>query len=436
MKPSLFNALVVIALVGCESASSDPVGDGSARTATIQGSAQRAGAEASATQITVFRVAADGSLEPDARGSTSCDEDGRYSVEVGVIGEGESNLIVQAQYDDGSTASLVLNGQISGSTTRVAPPMGEETTAEADLFLGMVAEGAVSSDGEEAALIRAFVDASVAAAYHEADEAERGVVASATAAAIASWTASSEAASEAALGAYLSGMIQADAAADDEAEAGGSGSVDAWAELEAAWSASGFSEIDLAFAIAAAAEAHGHMAEGEDGEAIGASSAFLAQLRAELMAEVVGGAWAELGEGAEEAEEAEEEAADALLAELSAVVETSADAADESYDEAMDGYALAVLAELEATLSVEGALACEQAIDVAASAQVELSASVAAASASDAGSCGESVSEAMDAYRARIDAEVTAALEASGALDESQVHALATIIGQLHAHAE
>lgn len=435
MERYTLSALVVIALAGCTDGTAETK-EGSTHPATIEGSARRTDGGPQDAQITVLHVQADGSIQEDNNGGTSTDAEGRYVVDVGVLGEGEANLIVEAVYSDGATASVLVTGTVREGDDRVAPPMIEETRAEANLFVELVVSGDLEPDSDGAALIRAFIDAEAAAAYDGAEQAEQQIVATATAAAIASWEGYSERAGDAgvALDAYISALIEADEDADGEADSGGQGSVDAAVILEATWSASGFSDADLAYAMAAAAEAHLHMSEGERGDAISSSAATMAELRASLMAEVVSGAWSEAGDG-DSGEEAEA-SGDDLIAEISALADASVDAMGSGWDEATDAYATQILVDLAAALGVEGSAALADAVDIAVSAQAQLSSGVASASDEDAEAAGEAIAEAMASYEASVRVEVQASLMASGSFDEAQAEAIAEVVGQLYAHAE
>lgn len=432
----------ILASVAC---GGEGAGSKSGGTATIEGHARGANGgesgEAGVAAITVMHVQADGSMVPDESDSVSTDASGYYSVDVQLSGEEEANLVVVATFEDGSEASALLSGSISEGETRIAPPMNQESTAEAEIFVSLVVSGDLSADDEEgAAILRAFIDASVGASYEEAEAGERELVASVSAAAVAAWTDANEAwrPSSSAIEGYIEAMNEADATADAESASGGSIEIDAMAGLLATYRGAGFSESDLSFAMHAAAEAHAEItrSQGEasdEGEAMRDSLALMAETRAELMASAVAESWEEVSsEGASEVEDA----GDTLSASVSALIELSTEAAASSWDTATDTYASSVLVSLSATLSLDASAALASSLSVAADASAELSSAISGSGSSDASATGEIVAEAMASYRARMDAEFYAALMASGSMDQAEAAAITEIVGQLYANVE
>ena len=432
MRRYMVSALFMLGVTGCDEAKTAS-GTGSAHPATLEGSARRADGDAGGAVITVLHVQADGSTEADENGGATADAEGRYSVDIGVLGEGEANLIVQAVYADGTSASALVVGTVAGGETRTAPPMDDESSAEAQLFVSLVASGELSADSDDAALLRAFVDSSVAAASEDASASERAVVASASAAATASWRASAEASGEgeSAMSGYIDALIEADADADAEADSGGGYGLDAFGALESAWTSSGGSMSDLAYAMNAASEANLTVSGSTSGSAVSEASSLLLDLRAQVTASAVEGAWASYEpSSSDEAEQTDDD----LLADVSAIVETSGDALNSSWDAAMGSWSADLLAQLSATLTVEQAAVYSSALTVAVSAQAELALAIDSASQQGAEATGEAIAQAYAEYRASIEASLTASLTASGAFDAAQIEALVQITALAYAN--
>ncbi len=435
MRHYMVSSLIVIALAGCDGSTNNGKNT-SDHPASVQGNARRGtSGDAEGAEITVLHVQADGSTTVDENEGATTDADGHYSVNVGLSGESESNLIVNAVYSDGTSARLLLSGAVSEDEDRTAPPMSDETSAEADLFVQLVVSDDMLPNADEASLIRAFIDGSVAASYNDASANETAMVASATEAAITAWisTSDSEGETGAALDAYVSALIDADATADGQSSSSGDASVDAVASLEEAWSASGFSDADLATAMNAAAEAHLHLSEGNDSDAASASVGLMAECRAELMAQAVSDAWGQLEAGGSAGADA---ASDTLSASVSALADLSVDVMGESWDAASDVYASQIMLDLATSLSVEGALSLTSAVAIAADAQVELSSSVSGASSTDASMAGNTIADGFVSYRATVETDVAAELMASGDFEQGDATAIAEIVAQVYANAE
>lgn len=98
--------------------------------------------------VTLAQVQADGSLKTVSTQSVQTDVNGKFVVETNL--SGTKNLVVVAE--QGSTKwKAIVSSTVSSGTTVYAPPLNDESSTEADLYIKVVGEGH-SNDVSEADL--------------------------------------------------------------------------------------------------------------------------------------------------------------------------------------------------------------------------------------------------------------------------------------------
>lgn len=413
--------MFALALAACEGQKSDPDATGSAR---VTGLAQ-GGDHGRTSAVAVYRIEADGSLSEVSTGEASVEADGHYSVDIAVDEGGARNLVVEATFEDGLRLDGLISAPVFPGDTAEAEPIGQETNAEADLTVSLIASGAFQTDDEEVSLVRAFVDERVGAAWLGDGEEARAGVTGATTAAILAWQHSAEQGEHAttALNLYVAALAQASA---ESVESGEDQAIDAMGMLLSSYEAAGTSTLDLSLAANASFEAWQHSVGSAEGEGLDAGADLLAALRVTLMTEVVAASWSEIdAEGDGEDLEAR---GDALVEEVIDLLVGGE--SDEEADEVVSDYASEVVTAL--SLALGGELTAEIATAEAMTfeARGELSAAVEAAS-DDAETSAEQISDAVAAYDLKANVAVAAWLSASGGFDEAEASAVAQILSQL-----
>ncbi len=88
--------------------------------------------------VTLAQVQADGSLKTVSNQSIQTDVSGKFVVETNL--SGTKNLIVVAE--QGTTKwKAIVSAEVKSGTTVYAPPLNEESSAEADIYIKVVSEG-------------------------------------------------------------------------------------------------------------------------------------------------------------------------------------------------------------------------------------------------------------------------------------------------------
>jgi len=402
-------SIIAIALCACGATHGGTDND---HPATVSGTAD--GEHGRATDVGVYRIGSDGSLETISSGQPEIDASGNYSVDALVSEGGDRDLVVRVTFEDGATRDGPISGPVKPGDQVQAPPIDDETDAEADLTVSVVASGALSTDDDRAALIRAFVDSDVGAAWQQADDDERSITASAVASAVVAWNSTMEERgdADAALSAYVSALADLSTS---------SGDGDALSVLLESASSAGYDSLSMSLMASAAFEASGHAAGSDDGEASAACADLLSELRLTLMTEAVEDAWPQGSPSTLQA------SGDLLL---EVVVEILAGGGSTSeVDEAVANYSVEVLAELRLTLGLTSSTTMDEAESMAGDARGELEASIRAAS-SDAETSGQQIGQAMSDYDASANVDVAAFLSSSG-FSASDASAAARIISQV-----
>lgn len=117
--------------------------------------------------VILAQAQADGSLKTVSTQSIQTDASGRFLVETNLSGTG--NLIVIAAKGT-SELKAIVSAKVQSGTTVYAPPLTEESTAEANIYLKLVGQGhSADFDGGELKLI---LNANVAAYLQQNPQAE------------------------------------------------------------------------------------------------------------------------------------------------------------------------------------------------------------------------------------------------------------------------
>ncbi|MEW6196053.1 MAG: hypothetical protein AB1521_12955 [Bacteroidota bacterium] len=91
-----------------------------------------------AAVVTLAQVQADGSLKTVSNQSVQTDASGKFVVETNL--SGTKNLVVVAE--EGTTKwKAIVSAEVKSGTTVYAPPLNEESTAEADIYIKVVSDG-------------------------------------------------------------------------------------------------------------------------------------------------------------------------------------------------------------------------------------------------------------------------------------------------------
>lgn len=169
----IFTSVVVIFLLsiaGCSN-SDNPVDSGN-QTAKIEGrvtggsgfykegSLQKSDAmqDVQGAVVTVSRIKADGSLEVVSKASVETDVNGHFTVETNA--NNESNLLVEA-VKGSSKWRAVVSAKTNSSSTITCPPVDDESTEEANVYIRIKARGKASSVNY--ADVKTYINADVAA---------------------------------------------------------------------------------------------------------------------------------------------------------------------------------------------------------------------------------------------------------------------------------
>ncbi len=171
---SIFNmavaAILVIFIAACSSNDNNPTSPGGGNTAKVSGRISTGtgspkmlskSESIQAAAVTLAQVQTDGSLKTVSTQSVQTDASGKFVVETNL--NGTKNLIVEA--NDGTTTwKAVVSAAVQSGTTVYAPPLSQESSTEADLYIKAVAEGH-SSDVTDAD-VKALIDADASAQLH------------------------------------------------------------------------------------------------------------------------------------------------------------------------------------------------------------------------------------------------------------------------------
>ncbi len=169
---NIFKTLLILTISIFIAACSDddgPTGPGgntakvSGRISASDGSASILGKTTGAESVegaVVFlvRVQASGTIDTVSSNSVESDANGKFTLETNL--SGTKNLIVVAKKGT-STWRAIVSATVQTGTTVYAPPVNEESSTEADLYIQAVSEG--DSDEVSDADLKALVDAQVSA---------------------------------------------------------------------------------------------------------------------------------------------------------------------------------------------------------------------------------------------------------------------------------
>ena len=170
---SLRNLILILSIaflgVSCNDDSSTGVDSGGA--ATFEGkventSAQKSTASSSSTVegavVTAAHVNTDGSLETISSNQVQTNAEGEYSLSVDVSAAAEtSNRIIIVAESEGQSAKAFVASNVENGNTFTVQPISFESSAEADVFQNIVANG--NTDLVAKADIEAAVESDVAA---------------------------------------------------------------------------------------------------------------------------------------------------------------------------------------------------------------------------------------------------------------------------------
>lgn len=397
----IFPLFATVMLAACQGDSDTPGKDDPVTPSSPQAVTGRAESPASGDRsgtVRAWRLDADGSVVAASEADGTI-EDGRYTLDLD--GEESSALVVEASFDDGSSASVLV---VSGSdAVLTAAPMSAETSGEAGIYLTMADLGVDDAD-ETGSVLRAFVTADVAAGWSDTDADADASLSLGVGAAVQAWEASGGSASDAAIEAVVAATVQADAEADSSGEA--QAQADVTASLVAAWEDAGSTTDDLSFMAAAALEAQLAVAGDSDGD--DAASDFLSDVRVEFATDVILDAIAVI----------DEEDGNDLSLDVNAVVAAT-----------IDGDLGGLLAQLGVSLSAAQMAEMADEAEFAASAGAAVEAAVDAAEDTETGAVAAS---AVADFREAIEVDVAANLAASGEFDDAQASAVATLLAQLY----
>lgn len=394
---SLSLTLASLFLVGC---APDTDSAGNKAADALSGRAVSPSTSSRDGSVTARRVESDGST------STASKEDAQLDNGVYVLdldGTASGALVVTATFDDGSTASALVGANAAADGTLTAAPMSEETTAEAGIYTLRGSLGVEDAD-DSGSVLRAMVGADVAADWAGLDSDARTSVALSVSTSVYAWEVSGDESSAAAIDALASATADADVQADADDEAMSESA--SLGLLTQAWMDAGASSADLSFMAAAALD--GQLAVSGSSQTEQVQTGFLVDLRGTFAADVVASAAADL------------EAGDDQAGTLSVSLLTTAVLGGD-----LDG----VVAQLGTTLRADQITEVVAQAAVASDAAATMSASIDAASDADT---GQVAAEAVATFRTAVEVNVAVNLMASGAFDQTEADAVASILAQVY----
>lgn len=112
--------------------------------------------------VTLARLQADGELEATGAAEVMTDVDGRFAIETDI--DGESGLVVVARKESDEWWARV-SGSLEHGAVTACPPVGVESTGEADVFAHVIAAG--HDEAVSYPMVQTYVDASLAAGVAE-----------------------------------------------------------------------------------------------------------------------------------------------------------------------------------------------------------------------------------------------------------------------------
>lgn len=415
---------VLLGLAGCGDPGTDPgtnpgddddsVGDDddAAATGTVQGRISEDGArDLEGWIITVAQLQANGSLETVSTGEVTTDASGEYSIEVDVVGETMSDLVVMAEGEDG-TWSVIVGSDLAADSTVTAAPISVETTTETRVMVDIAASGSWDSETMSSALLRSMVNAETSASVEAEGSTEASIdtVSEAVISAMVAWSTMLEAeanegtstTADTALEVLARAQADLDVALDAATDAGAE--AQAWAEFASDLQA-GFDEANieanaLAMASAAASEA-GELTLDGSSELEAAIAADLAMNQAEAMSNLALAVQSSLSLSSE-VESSIEEATAELESRLEAMVSTSSDFAADAAA-AFEEWQVSVMGALMSELDAESQVALGMVLDTSAELTGDLDAALQGNTSGSAEANAQAVVDAMVDFMGDID---------------------------------
>lgn len=422
------HSVLALSLVACNADTQDPNSKepaDSTQPEPSEGAAQIQGDAPAPGTVTVLRRGEDG-FEP-AGGPTATDEDGHYETDAHAAVGLRNDFVLVWEGEDGATASALVTAVVGADGQVHAADLGAESSAEAELYLALVAAGG-GEEESDAILTRLLVDADVAATLDA--EAETEAAAEVVARASASFAATVEATGSAALDLSAELLAEADEAeaTDGRFEAGAT--LDLGAFLDAMEAEVDSEAEGRALSVGLNAAVAGALACAEEGGTTEGEAVLGAKLALERNAwssTLVLESLAELGLDAE-TDSAESDAGIEALVE--GVVSGEGEAAGEvdleaALDEAWGEWSASILAELTADMGGSEEAEVEEGCEAAAELRAELQARLEAAG-------GEDAFEAFASFYAEAEAEVAAGLE-EGGFEAAEAELVAAVIVELSA---
>lgn len=443
-------ALLATLLAGCEPPTGSDPGtpgddddDTSTSSGTVQGRVSDSGArDVEGMVVTAATLDANGELVTVSETSATTDANGEYSLEI-ILEDGESmsDVIITAEGESQGSWSVIVSDEIEANAVATAAPINVETTSESRLLVALAANGMWDSEVMTSAMLRASVDAELAADLE--GESSTSTELTGTAEAIASamtawsWTLDAEAVGGVSGDAHAVAELIADA--QTELDAALDAAVDAEAEAEAV--ANYEAAIDAAFDAANIGDSQAYAAAIASVEAIGLTSgsassdssinlmADFAAEQAEAMAETAITAASALDVSAE-ANQIIAEANTNLTSAISVAAEGATDvqAMADAFASATEDWGVAVMGAIQTELDAEQQLALGAVIDAAAEASAAFEAAL-TGTEGDAMANAEAATEAIGEFFTELDAEsLVGDLEAEG-LTAAQAGATIGVIG-------
>lgn len=330
-------SLLATLLAGCATTEAPGVGDDSTAFGTVEGRVTDvSGVAVSGAAVTAAQVGADGELTTVSEGEVTTDADGSYSIRIPLSdGTPMSDIVVTAEGE----GSVLVAGAVAADTVTDAGDIDAETTAEAEVFVGMVGDGTWDAEVMTTAGLMAMIDADVGAAL--AGEVAGSAEVSAVGDAVASAMTAADVAGEL--------MASVEAEVTQQAQA----FVTAAAAVEAALMTSGASASD----------------------AVAALSESLFEVQAAAMVSAAASVAAEL-ELTAEAADVITEASVQFQAAVSVIADGAVDAqaAAEAFEQAAEEWGVAVIGAVQTELDAQQQLAMGAVFDAAAEAHGALEA--------------------------------------------------------------
>lgn len=372
------------------------------------------------------------------KGRADVDASGHYRIGVDVSDGAISDLIVRIESGGEKQGSVIVAGSVRAMTTVEAAPINTETTVEAEAYASARSEGHWEEREGSSTLLRAHINADVAAEVHGGSQTEADILALGQAA-------------SASIKAYAEAFLDADVGVTEaELESALTALTDARASLDAALHAAADAEAEAeahaSFEQAAqqAYEDASITLEQQSRAAQSSAEAFLlfagelstearahAQAEAEKQRATTVSALVEAQVTAAEVHAAGETAMEAAIEQLHADVEAAAVAGSQAEADirtAWQDFSAAVIAELKASMDATQETAFESAESIAADAQSALDDALSLiAMVSVEASASASVSAFLEGYSA-ITADSTVQIMVDAGMEQARAEAVIEIL--------